>query len=97
MDFLAKYCASVGIDKLMADGVLSRACLKSLEIIGEASRGISNELKEAHPDVPWRILGSLYNFGPIAFCIPSRLPPASRLSSKKQDSLLIRHTNCRYD
>ena len=35
MDFLAKYCASVGIDRLMADDVLSRACLKSLEIIGE--------------------------------------------------------------
>jgi uncharacterized protein with HEPN domain len=61
MDFLAKYCASVGIDRLMADDVLSRACLKSLEIIGEASRGISNELKEAHSDVPWRQMIGMRN------------------------------------
>ena len=38
----------------MADEVLSRACLKSLEIIGEASMNISEELKKAHPVVEWR-------------------------------------------
>jgi uncharacterized protein with HEPN domain len=38
----------------MVDEVLSRACLKSLEIIGEASINISKELKKAHPVVEWR-------------------------------------------
>jgi uncharacterized protein with HEPN domain len=54
MDFIAKYCAVVGIETLMADEVLRRACVKSLEIIGEASRNISDDLKTAHPEIPWR-------------------------------------------
>lgn len=38
----------------MADEVLRRACLKSLEIIGEASRNISEDFKKAHPAVEWK-------------------------------------------
>ena len=51
MDFIAKYCAVVGIETLMADEVLRRACVKSLEIIGVASRNISDDLKKAHPEI----------------------------------------------
>ncbi len=59
MDFLAKYCSIVGIQTLMADEVLRRACVKSLEIIGEASRNISDDLKIAHHHyfgVDWEIV-----------------------------------------
>jgi uncharacterized protein with HEPN domain len=45
MDFLTENCLGIEIQNLMADKVLSRACLKSLEIIGEASRNISEVLK----------------------------------------------------
>jgi uncharacterized protein with HEPN domain len=45
----------------MADEVLSRACLKSLEIIGEASMNISEELKKAHPVVEWRRIVGMRN------------------------------------
>jgi uncharacterized protein with HEPN domain len=38
----------------MADEVLRRACQKSLEIIGEASKNISEDLKKTHPEVDWR-------------------------------------------
>lgn len=61
MDFLAKYCAIVGIETLMADEVLRRACVKSLEIIGEASRNISDDLKIAHPEIPWRQMIGMRN------------------------------------
>ena len=61
MDFLAKYCAIVGIETLMADEVLRRACVKSLEIIGEASRNISGDLKIAHPEIPWRQMIGMRN------------------------------------
>jgi uncharacterized protein with HEPN domain len=53
MDFLMENCAAIEMQDLMTNKVLSRACLKSLEIIGEASRNISEDLKTAHPEMPW--------------------------------------------
>jgi uncharacterized protein with HEPN domain len=61
MDFIEKYCAVVGIETLMADEVLRRACVKSLEIIGEASKNISDDLKKAHPEIPWRQMIGMRN------------------------------------
>jgi uncharacterized protein with HEPN domain len=43
----------------MADDVLQRACLKSLEIIGEASRNISEDFKKAHPLVEWKRMAGM--------------------------------------
>ncbi len=61
MDFLTENCSSVEIQELMTDKILSRACLKSLEIIGEASRNISEDLKKAHPEIPWRQMTGMRN------------------------------------
>jgi uncharacterized protein with HEPN domain len=72
MDFLTENCAAVELQNLMGDEILSRACLKSLEIIGEASRIISEDLKEApriisedlkeaHPEIPWRQMTGMRN------------------------------------
>jgi len=38
---------------LDADPMLSLALVRLLEIIGEAARGTSEELRRAHPDVAW--------------------------------------------
>ena len=43
MDFLTENCAVVELQNLMGDEILSRACLKSLEIIG------------GHPEIYLRI------------------------------------------
>ncbi len=61
MDFLTENCADLEMQDLMKDKVLSRACLKSLEIIGEASRSISEDLKKAHPEIPWRRMNGMRN------------------------------------
>jgi len=54
-------CAAIEMQDLMTNKVLSRACLKSLEIIGEASRNISEDLKTAHPEMPWRQMSGMRN------------------------------------
>lgn len=61
MDFLTENCANFEMQDLMTDKVLSRACLKSLEIIGEASRCISEDLKITHPEIPWRQMTGMRN------------------------------------
>ena len=61
MDFLTENCSAIDVQNLMEDKVLSRACLKSLEIIGEASRNISEDLRMTHPEVPWRQMTGLRN------------------------------------
>ena len=61
MDFLTENCAAVELQNLMGDEILSRACLKSLEIIGEASRNISEDLKKSHPELPWRQMTGMRN------------------------------------
>jgi uncharacterized protein with HEPN domain len=39
-----------------ADENLRLATERRIEIIGEAARRISPEFKEAHPEIPWRLI-----------------------------------------
>ncbi|WP_201987159.1 HepT-like ribonuclease domain-containing protein [Hymenobacter rubidus] len=39
---------------LVADEVMSRAIVKSIEIIGEATKNLPAEWREAHPEIQWR-------------------------------------------
>lgn len=41
--------------------LLQRAVERGLEIISEASRGISEQSKAAHPDVPWAQIAGIGN------------------------------------
>ncbi len=39
---------------LVADEVMSRAIVKSIEIIGEATKNLPVEWREAYPEIQWR-------------------------------------------
>jgi len=39
---------------LGAERKLNLSLVRLLEIIGEASRGVSGQFREAHPDLPWK-------------------------------------------
>jgi len=39
-----------------ADRILQRAVERELEIIGEAAARVSDTLKAAHPEVPWKLM-----------------------------------------
>ena len=41
--------------------VLRAATERFMEIVGEAAHHVSNELKEQHPDVPWRQIAGMRN------------------------------------
>jgi uncharacterized protein with HEPN domain len=53
--------ASVGVthDQFFEDATLQRAFVRSLEIIGEATKRIPNDMRAAHPDVEWRAMAGM--------------------------------------
>jgi uncharacterized protein with HEPN domain len=42
-----------GREAFFSDLLIQSAVLHRLALLGEASRGLSSELREAHPEVPW--------------------------------------------
>src|SRR5580658_7781748 len=44
-----------------ADELLQNAALHWIEIIGEAARGVSDKVRDAHPEVPWRVITDMRN------------------------------------
>jgi uncharacterized protein with HEPN domain len=59
IDFLISECEGLEAEDLMRDRVLSRACIRSLEIIGEAVKNLSQELKDRHPEIEWRLISGM--------------------------------------
>jgi len=43
------------------DELLQNAVLHWIEIIGEAARGVSGKVRDAHPEVPWRAITDMRN------------------------------------
>jgi uncharacterized protein with HEPN domain len=50
-----------GRDAFFADAMVQDAVIRNLEIIGEAVRNLSPELRRQHPGVPWRSITALRN------------------------------------
>lgn len=41
--------------------MLQTAVMRWIEIVGEAVRGLSDELRDAHPEIPWRQIIAMRN------------------------------------
>ncbi len=48
-------------ENFLANRMLQNAVMRSFEVAGEAARRVSPEFREAHPQVPWRIMGDFRN------------------------------------
>jgi len=49
------------IDAFQSDEMLQVWAIHHLQVIGEAARGVSQSLKERHPEVPWPEIVALRN------------------------------------
>jgi uncharacterized protein with HEPN domain len=59
IDFLIDSSKDLGYEGLIKDETLKRAFVRSLEVIGEATKNISSEFRQKHPDIEWRELTGL--------------------------------------
>jgi uncharacterized protein with HEPN domain len=53
--------AARGRATFAGDELAQNAVIRWVEIIGEAARGLSEELRQAHPEVPWRQMIAMRN------------------------------------
>jgi len=49
---IEQYTLNIGKDEFLVNFMLQDAVVRKLEIIGEASRNISSDVKEKFPDIP---------------------------------------------
>lgn len=53
-DFILQYTLAKPKDEVVDDAVLCRAIIRSLEIIGEASKKLDEEFRSSHPEIEWK-------------------------------------------
>ena len=54
IDFILDKTSGKDKSQVFEDEVLSRAIIRSLEIIGEATKKLSNDFIVLHPEVEWK-------------------------------------------
>src|SRR5438309_10533422 len=59
---ISEYISGVERRDFLGHNMMKAAVVREIEIIGEAASRISQSLKDAHPEVPWKDLAQLRNF-----------------------------------
>jgi uncharacterized protein with HEPN domain len=57
--FLLKEISPLSSRQLANNEVSKRACARSLEIIGEAVKNLSEEFKDSHPEIGWKRMAGM--------------------------------------
>lgn len=55
------FVGGITVDEWLGSELVRSAVLQKLTVIGEAARGLSDDLRSSHPDVPWARLRGLRN------------------------------------
>jgi uncharacterized protein with HEPN domain len=59
ISFLKKICRSRSAEDLLQDDYFSHAVIRAIEVIGEASKNVSQSLKATYPEVEWRQMAGM--------------------------------------
>jgi len=57
--YLADASREVSWDEFSDDGTLNRAFVRSIEVIGEATKNLSTDLRDRYPEVDWRAMAGM--------------------------------------
>lgn len=61
IDTIQQYLSGIDLDSFSINEMMQSACIRHLEIIGEASSKISEGLKSEYSTIPWRQIIALRN------------------------------------
>lgn len=57
--YLAETSREVNRDEFSEDETLKRAFVRSIEVIGEATKNLSTEIRDRYPEVDWRAMAGM--------------------------------------
>ncbi len=57
--FLAQTISGVSADDFGQNQVLMRACVRSIEVIGEATKRLPDSIRSKYPDVEWKNMAGM--------------------------------------
>ena len=61
IDKIERYTKGLTYETFVKNDMAVDAVIRNLEIIGEASRNISEDVRESYPDIPWKRMIGLRN------------------------------------
>lgn len=56
---IISYTSDFSREMFLEDLQLQDACIRQIEILGEATKRISDSFKERHPDIPWKDMAGM--------------------------------------
>lgn len=59
MDRILSYTSKLDYDQFMEDKKTQDAVLRNLQVMGEATKKLSIELREVYPHIPWREIAGM--------------------------------------
>ena len=57
--FLIEATQSITVTELKSDPILQRACVRAIEIIGEATKKVPEDFRVKHPEIEWRKMAGM--------------------------------------
>lgn len=58
-EYLLSVLAQMSREQFLQDGTAQRACVRSLEIVGEATKNLPDDFRSAYPEIEWSSLARL--------------------------------------
>lgn len=59
IESIEKFVKGMSFDKFIKDDKISSAVVRKFEIIGEATKWVSNEIKQKYPQIPWKEMAGM--------------------------------------